>query len=370
MTERIEVDLGDRSYGIHTGDGAWSLLPGFLDTGGSHREIMVVTDEQVGNLYAERLLSTLADHDGEIHLHRVAEGEGSKSFSTLERICREMARYALDRDSVVVAMGGGVVGDLAGLAASVYLRGVDLIQLPTSLLAMVDSSVGGKTGINIPEGKNLVGTFHQPVAVFIDTSVLFTLHIRDWYSGVAEVVKIALTLDPSLFAYLEGLDDLGPSGKMDPVRVISASCMRKAEVVSQDERESGLRQVLNFGHTAAHSLEASLGYGVLRHGEAVALGMMASLELSRRMCGLPGDQYQRALEVISRIPLPETVLPEDLTEYIARDKKGRGGTVTAVLLEEIGRYALVPLDRPGDLIDALRAVLNSEPRGQRPEGKP
>ncbi|UCF29986.1 MAG: 3-dehydroquinate synthase [bacterium] len=356
--ERIEVDLKDRSYTIHIGDNAWQLLPEFLGDPGRGGKIMVVTDDRVGGLYAERLMNYLSGHGAEACFHSIPEGEASKSFSHLEGLCRRMAEQALDRDCLVLAMGGGVVGDLAGLAASVYLRGVHFVQLPTSLLAMVDSSVGGKTGINIPEGKNLVGTFHQPTAVFIDTSVLPTLSARDWYAGMAEVLKIALTLDPSLFGYLEEVRDLGPSGGVDPVRIVSAACRRKAEIVREDERESGLRRVLNFGHTAAHALEASLGYGVIRHGEAVVLGMMAALELSRRLCGLPDGGHRRAMEVLSRVPVPVTALPEEAAGFLSRDKKSRQGEVTAVLLEDIGKVALVPLDRPEDLVDALRDALD------------
>ncbi len=357
---RIEIDLADRSYTIHIQDGAWDRLPDFLNSYPVQGKIMVITDERVGDLYADRLLGKISGSADEIYLHRIPEGEGSKQFSFLEGLCRHMARSGLERDSLVLALGGGVVGDLTGLAASVYLRGIDFVQVPTSLLAMVDSSVGGKTGINIPEGKNLVGTFHQPVAVFIDPSVLSTLDIREWNSGMAEVIKIALTLDPQLFDYLEQLVDLGPRGKVDPARIISAACARKAEIIRQDERELGLRQALNFGHTLAHALEGSLGYGTLMHGEAVVLGMMAALALSRRVVGLPEDQYRRAMQVLDRIPVPATDLPEDLLDYLWRDKKSRGGAITAVLLEDVGRYALKTLDRPEELVDALRAVLSAK----------
>lgn len=353
MKRILEVSLGERSYDIHIGPGVWEELPRFLVKGGHVNRLMVVADERVYRLYGGRLTRLLGNRELEISVHEVPEGEQSKSFSQLEGLCREMARQGLERGSVVVALGGGVTGDLAGLASSLYLRGVMLIQLPTSLLAMVDSSVGGKTGINIPEGKNLVGTFHQPGAVFADTSVLETLDARDWYSGMAEVVKIALTLDPDLFRYLEKVEDLGPSGEADPVRCIEAACARKADVVREDERESGLRRVLNFGHTLAHALEASMGYGVVRHGEAVALGMQAALALSKDRIGLSPEHYSRAMAVVSRIPVPEVPVPDDLEDYLVRDKKSVGGKVTAVLLGGIGRAQMVSLEDLGDLTQAL-----------------
>jgi 3-dehydroquinate synthase len=264
-----------------------------------------------------------------------------------------MAKAGMDRGSLVLALGGGVVGDLAGLAASLYLRGVRLIQLPTTLLSMVDSSVGGKTGINIPEGKNLVGTFFQPEAVFADTSVLGTLHERDWYSGLAEVIKVALTFDPDLFEYLESVKDLGPSGDLDVTWTCVTVCRQKSRVVEVDERESGLRKALNFGHTLGHGIEASLGYGVLRHGEAVLVGMRAALTLSTRMSGLPPEQFQRAIALLDRIPVPDFQMPHDLNRFIVKDKKSSGKIITGVLIKEIGKHEFVPLDDPSVLVEAL-----------------
>ncbi|MFV1956833.1 MAG: 3-dehydroquinate synthase, partial [bacterium] len=212
MEAELKVSLGDRSYPIFLEPGVWRLLPLFLKSSDRKGKLLVVTDDRVGPLYEDRLGAILAQAGLAAEFHRIPEGEVSKSFSEIERLVRFMSGAGFDRDSSLLAMGGGVVGDLAGFAASVYLRGVLYVQLPTSLLAMVDSSVGGKTGINIPEGKNLVGTFYQPGAVYIDTETLSTLDERDWYSGMAEVIKIALSLDPELFEYLMEFQDLGPSG--------------------------------------------------------------------------------------------------------------------------------------------------------------
>lgn len=352
----VQVQLGERSYPIHIGTGAWDLLRQDLRQRSSAGNVMVVTDERVHSLYADRI-GDLADAvRPAAAVVVVPEGEGSKSFSQLEGICRKMTRAGLDRGSLVIALGGGVVGDLAGFAASVFLRGIGVIQVPTTLLSMVDSSTGGKTGINIPEGKNLVGTFHQPQAVYADTGVLRTLDPRDWFSGMAEVVKIALTLDPELFHYLEGVLDLGPDGGVDMERIVTSACRRKAEVITADEWESGPRLVLNFGHTLGHALEMSMGTGEIRHGEAVLLGMKAALALSRSICGLDEDIFQRAMRVLDRVPAPEVRLGEDLEGFMSRDKKRVGGRVQSVLLEGIGKCRVVQLDDPGELVRALQSL--------------
>ncbi|GBE15281.1 3-dehydroquinate synthase [bacterium BMS3Abin14] len=353
MNGVIDVRLGSRAYPIRVEPGAWNLLPEFLGARTTGSRVIVVTDERVGSHYLDRLNKALGHTSYGIDIHTIPEGEGSKSFSEVERLCRRMASLGLERGDLVIAMGGGVVGDLAGLAASLYLRGVGLVQLPTSLLAMVDSSVGGKTGINIREGKNLVGTFHQPEAVFIDTRVLGTLDDRDWFSGMAEVLKTALALDRQLFDYLEGYSDLGPLGGVDVVRVITVSCLRKAEVVEEDERESGTRRVLNFGHTLAHALEASSGYGTFRHGEAVALGMRGAIMLSGEMCGLAMTEMRRALAMVDRIPVPGTVNLRGLSGFMSRDKKSIGGKIMTVLISEIGQAQVVPLEDAGILVDTL-----------------
>jgi 3-dehydroquinate synthase len=352
----VNVELGERSYSIHIGGGAWDLLEEYLRGWNPAGRIMMVTDERVNSIYGRRINQLAGACGTPAAVVAVPEGEGSKSFSHLEDLCRKMAGAGLDRNSLVVALGGGVVGDLAGLAASIYLRGVSVVQAPTTLLAMVDSSTGGKTGINIPEGKNQVGAFHQPEAVFAEIDVLKTLDPRDWHSGMAEVIKIALTLDPELFEYLEGIPDLGPGGDVDISRVVTSACRRKAEIIEADEWESGPRLVLNFGHTLAHALEASTSYGEIRHGEAVLLGMKAAMVLSRKVCGLPDDQFERAVRVLDRIPVPPVKLGEDLNGYMTRDKKRSGGRVQSVLLDRIGQCRIVPLDDPGDLIRSLESI--------------
>jgi len=354
MSTTIIVKLGDRSYPIHVGAGVWEAVTEYL-AGRSPAKITLVTDERVGSLYGEAMRTILREADLD-HLYvTFPQGEKSKSFHQLERLCREMALAGVDREGLVLALGGGVVGDLAGMAASTYMRGIRLIQLPTTLLAMVDSSVGGKTGINIPEGKNLVGTFYQPEGVFADSRVLDTLDERDWYSGLAEVLKIALTMDEDLFAYLEGLADLGPDRGLDVARVVSTACMRKADVVRQDEREAGLRRVLNFGHSLGHAVEAALGYGKVRHGEAVVMGMQAALRLSVDICDLSQEHYDRATSVLRRIPVPALgSVSGELEAFLRRDKKSASGSIQVVLLSSIGHYEFVSLKDPVKLVEALR----------------
>jgi len=361
MIETVTVRLEDRSYPILAGEGAWEKAGKHIRArrpGG----IALVTDERVGELYGAKVRGILEAEIPAVSYLEVPRGEGSKSFALLESLCRRLAVAGLNRDGLVVALGGGVVGDLAGLAASTYLRGIRLIQMPTTLLAMVDSSVGGKTGINIPEGKNLVGTFYQPEAVFAETGSLATLEDRDWYSGLAEAVKIAITLDERLFEYLEGVTDPGPRGTMDIARVIAASCERKAQIVSRDEREGSVRMVLNFGHTLAHGIEGALGYGKIRHGEAVVLGMKGALALSLSKCGLPEEQYGRVMDVLDRIPVPEVDLASGkLEEFLNRDKKSFAGQVRAVLLRAIGEACFVPLKDPLELLDALVHEIGKKP---------
>jgi 3-dehydroquinate synthase len=353
---RIDLALPDgRTSAIVIGPGAWEEIPRHLALRPPSAAALVA-DETVFAAHGGRLLPLFALRGESPLVHLLPAGEESKSFAELERICRRLAAAGFARDSLVAAVGGGVAGDLAGAAASFYLRGVRLVQVPTSLLAMVDSSVGGKNAVNLPEGKNLAGTIHQPEAVFADTRALSTLPAAEWYSGMAEVVKAALTLDPALLAQLEGRGIAPPAGPgSDPSPMIESCCRSKAEVVSADERERGWRRVLNFGHTMAHALEAFYGYGRLRHGEAVVEGMKAALVLSRDVAGLDAVEFARAARLLRGFP-PPALSPEDgdLLPYLQRDKKSEKGILTVVLLSALGRVEFVPLDDPGSLVSAWR----------------
>ena len=291
----------------------------------------------------------------------VSAGEASKGFATLEQACREAARQGHGRDSLVVAVGGGVVGDLAGVVAASYMRGVRLVHVPTSLLAMVDSAIGGKAAIDIPEGKNLVGAFKPPEAVFIDPGLLRTLPEREFRSGLAEVAKYSMIWDEHLFASL--LNQAGRVLQRDEellTTIIERCCAIKAEVVSRDEREQSLRAVLNYGHTVGHALEAATGYASLTHGEAISLGMGAAVRVGVEVGVTPADTVASqdrlldALELPRALPVP--VEPERVLTHMTRDKKKREGQVRWVLLEKLGR-ASAGHEVPNDVVErAIRAL--------------
>ncbi|SDG08819.1 3-dehydroquinate synthase [Limimonas halophila] len=345
--ERVEVDLGSRSYPILVG-------PELLATGGEHirevldaRRVFVVADETVAGLHLPAFQRGLEQAGLRHEAFVVPAGEHTKDFSHLERLVDRLLDAGAERRDVVAALGGGVVGDLAGFAAAVTLRGLAYVQVPTTLLAQVDSSVGGKTGINTRHGKNLVGAFHQPSLVLADTDVLDTLPARELRAGYAEVVKYGCINDAPFFAWLEtnGLDVL--EGRTAPRReAIVRSCRRKAGIVAEDETEStGARALLNLGHTFAHALEAECGYdGTLLHGEAVAIGLVLAAELSAELGVCPGADAARVRAHLAAAGLPTSPLDRPavawsvarLLDHMAHDKKVRDGRVTFVLMRGIG----------------------------------
>jgi 3-dehydroquinate synthase len=271
---RLDVALGTRSYPIQIGSGlldldaTWSALP-------LSRKLLVVTDDNVAQHYADMVLAALRDHD--VALHSVEPGEGSKQLSQVARVIDALIAHGSRRDAMLIALGGGVVGDLTGFAAACYLRGIAFVQVPTTLLAQVDSSVGGKTGVNHPQGKNLIGAFHQPAAVVIDTRTLDTLSDRELSAGLAEVIKTALLADAHFFAWLEEHMSALRARDADALaHAIRRCCEIKADVVSRDERERGERMLLNLGHTFGHAIESVTGYAQWLHGEAVGTGLVAA----------------------------------------------------------------------------------------------
>jgi 3-dehydroquinate synthase len=274
------------------------------------------------------------------HVHLLDDGESAKTLSTMEKASRSLVRAGADRHSLVMAVGGGVIGDVAGFVAASYLRGVSLVQVPTTLVAQVDSSVGGKTGVNLPEGKNLVGAFYPAKLVLVDPEALATLPEREYRSGLAEVIKYGIIADKNLFVYLEKeLDGLLKRDARALQYIIRRSIEIKADVVSRDERESSLREILNFGHTFGHALESVTNYKKYQHGEAVALGMMCAALLGHEVAGTPADDVARMIALIRRIgPLPgwPRISPEVLVEAKRSDKKTRGGKLRFVLAPRIG----------------------------------
>lgn len=341
--ESLRVELGSRSYPIHIGAGILDRVA-LYETVLGRGAAAIVTNDVVAPLYLTRVQSTLEAAGARVVSVVVPDGEQAKSWPTLDRVFDELLAARCGRDSVLVALGGGVVGDLAGFAAAVFQRGVPFIQVPTTFLAQVDSSVGGKTAINHERGKNMIGAFHQPHAVISDVRTLDTLPQRELKAGLAEVIKHGLALDRTFTEWLEA--NMERLLQRDPVALgyaIRRCCELKAAVVAEDERESGVRALLNFGHTFGHAIEAGAGYGSWLHGEAVAAGMVMAAELSLRAGLLGEEDVARVRSLIERAGLPiagPRIPAEHLVELMAVDKKAAQGQVRFVLLEGIGRSLL------------------------------
>ena len=341
--QTISVALAERSYPIHIG----SNLLGDARSYAPHVEgkrVAVVSNGVVAPIYLDSVQQALAQAGARPVAVLIDDGEQAKSWQTLDRVVDALLAARLGRDSLVVALGGGVVGDLAGFAAAVYQRGIPFIQAPTTLLAQVDSSIGGKTAINHARGKNMVGAFHQPIAVIADVASLDTLPDRELRAGIAEVIKLAFILDPDFVAWLEAyVDNLLARDRTALEHAIRRSCELKAQVVAVDERESGRRAILNFGHTFGHAIEAGVGYGEWLHGEAVAAGMVMAAELSVRAGTLRVEDAGRLKALIRRAGLPvhgPKLTPERYVELMQVYKKAAGGAVRFVLLEGLGRAVL------------------------------
>ncbi len=373
----VLVDLGPRSYEVRIakggGPGAFARFArGCLEAtwaGRGCRSALVVTDDNLAAMagpFAEALTALGIASTIEV----VPSGEGSKSLARASALYDRLVERKADRHTCVVALGGGVVGDLAGFVAATYARGLPLLMIPTSLLAQVDSSVGGKVGVNHPGAKNIIGAFHQPSGVWIDPGSLATLPSRELRCGLAEVVKYGVILDADFFGFLE--DRAGAILDRDPAaiaRVIARSCELKAEVVSKDEREeTGLRAVLNFGHTVGHAIEAVAGYdGAYRHGEAVAVGMVAEARLAERLGRAEGGVAARIEGLLARFGLPTAAPGLDaaaLVEAMGRDKKNRGGQIRFVLPGEIGRVEMAEAT-PAAIAEALASTLAGPGSGAR-----
>ena len=337
--ESLRVSLGERSYPIHIGAGLigrGELYRPHVGGGG----VVVVSNAVVAPIYLEAVRKATGAR-AEVVL---ADGEAQKSWEGVARVVDALVAARLGRDGLVVALGGGVVGDLAGFAAAVYQRGVALVQVPTTLLAQVDSSVGGKTAINHAQAKNMIGAFHQPAAVISDVATLDSLPDRELRAGIAEVIKHGLALDAGFVAWLEkNVEKILQRDREALAYAVRRSCELKARIVSADEREAGERALLNFGHTFGHAIEAGTGYGTWLHGEAVAAGMVMAAELSLLMGHLKKTEVSRVRELLGRAGLPAkgpALAPERMIELMALDKKAAKGKTRFVLLESIGRAAL------------------------------
>ena len=363
MSETITVGLGTRAYDIHVGGGMLARAGELLKPLTSRGVVPVVTDSHVAKLHLPALTDVLAKAGIESRAIIMAPGEVSKSFAGLERLTGALLDLEIDRKGLVIALGGGVIGDLTGFAAGVLKRGVAFAQIPTTLLAQVDSSVGGKTAINAAQGKNLIGLFHQPRIVIADTELLTTLPKRELLAGYAEVVKYGALGDAEFFEWLEVHGAAALAGDARAmVEAVGHSCRMKAKIVARDERETGDRALLNLGHTFGHALEASTGFSDrLIHGEGVAIGMALAFQLSVRLGLCPGQDAQRFIRHLKAIGLPAAIsdIPGarpsagELIRHMAHDKKVSDGRLTFILLRGLGQ-AFVTRDVP---LEAVKSVL-------------
>ncbi len=352
--ERVEIALGERSYSIFIGP---RLLQDrtLLETAITARQLLIVTNQTIAPLYLEPLRVALPGRQIEVVI--LPDGEQYKTLESFAAILDALVKARMNRDAAVLALGGGVVGDMAGFAAACYQRGIDYVQIPTTLLAQVDSSVGGKTAVNHPDAKNMIGAFHQPRAVLADTATLASLPQREYRAGIAEVVKYGLIQDPAFFAWLEA-NAAALLAREDAavMYAVRRSCEIKAEVVGADEREQGLRAILNFGHTFGHAIEAASGYGNWLHGEAVAAGMVLAADLSMRLGWLPGADGNRIIGLLRGFDLPvqaPRIGAQRALHSMGLDKKVLAGKLRLVLLRELGR-AEVSGDYPAQaLTDTL-----------------
>ncbi|MDR0703257.1 MAG: 3-dehydroquinate synthase [Azoarcus sp.] len=360
----LNVDLGARAYPIHIGRGLLER-PGLIVQKLRARKVAVVTNEVVGPLYLERLCAGLRLENLDVISIILPDGEAHKDWQTLNLIFDALLRGRCERATMLIALGGGVVGDMGGFAAASYQRGIDFIQVPTTLLAQVDSSVGGKTAINHPLGKNMIGAFHQPRLVLADTETLSTLPARELSAGLAEVIKYGLIRDAGFFAWLErNIDALRALEPEALAWAIEQSCRHKAEIVAADETEQGMRALLNLGHTFGHAIETGLGYGQWLHGEGVAAGTMMAAELSRRMGWLGEADMARIERLFARAGLPVTGPALGVPRYLelmARDKKVEAGKPRFVLLRGLGQAVVTDEPAMDDIAAAIEA--REEPQG-------
>lgn len=356
----VKVELGQNSYDIYIGPGIIDRFGDLIRDKKFSRRALIITDKQVGSLYGNRVVDIVRQAGFEAEIAAVETGEDSKAAETAMQLYTKAILQGLDRKSPVIALGGGVIGDLAGFIAATYLRGVPFVQIPTTLLSQVDSSVGGKVAINHELGKNLIGAFYQPQFVLVDTDMLSTLPDREVRAGLAEVIKYGVISDKRFFDFL----DNNQAKIMDKdqnalVEIIRSSCRIKADIVGQDERESGIRIILNFGHTIAHAIEASTGFGRYNHGEAVAIGMHGAMLVSHQLGLCSRDAVDAVKNLLVRYGLPVTApgcQVADLISFINRDKKVIGGKINWVLVSEIGKV-LVSDDVPEGIVTQVLGEL-------------
>lgn len=353
IRESITVGLEDRSYPIHIGPGCLDFLPDYLTEIHFPTELTIITNDTVNNLYGDTLLSILEDVGSTVSIITIEDGEQYKSFSTLSSIYDELVSHNIDRSSGIIALGGGVVGDIAGFAAATFLRGIPYVQVPTTLLSQVDSSVGGKTAINHPLGKNLIGAFNQPKLVCIDIDMLNSLPEREFRAGFAEVIKYGIIRDKNFFEWLrrnkEQLLDKKPDAL---VYAIKTSCQIKADIVEIDEKESSIRAILNFGHTFGHAVESLTNYQQYLHGEAVSIGMVFAAKVSHELGFCTENDIEEIIDILTMFDLPVLGPPFSSDEYLesmSHDKKVKSGQLNMVFNKAIGDCIVEKVQNPAEL---------------------
>ena len=354
----VTVNLPDRSYDILVEPGSINRTGECIKETGLTGRVALITDANVALHYSEIVQSSLQEAGFEVSAHLIPPGEGSKSMEQVQSLCRSLIEQHHDRGSFAVALGGGVVGDVAGFVASIFYRGIPFVQIPTTIVAQVDSSIGGKTGVNVPEGKNLIGTFQQPRLVLVDPDVLATLPDQVFHEGFAEVIKHAAIRDAGMLEKIEAMDP--DDRKVDP-DLIADNLAIKARIVEEDEREtSGTRALLNFGHTIGHAIEATAEYGTLLHGEAISLGVRAALYLSEKKADLSQEETARLLAIHRQWHLPLLldldISTEVVMDALARDKKFTSGRIRFVLLKRLGEAFVSDEITREDIIEAIEHV--------------
>jgi 3-dehydroquinate synthase len=357
----VHVNLGPRSYDIEIGSGNLRDAVNFCDAEADDAHTVIITDTNVAELYLDPIIESFEEVGCEVAAIEVDPGEPSKAPDVASDLWEELLDHGADRKTVIVALGGGVVGDLAGFVAATFARGLRFVQIPTTLLAQVDSSVGGKVGVNLEKAKNMVGSFWQPRGVLIDVDVLQSLPEREYRAGLAEVVKYGVIQDADFFAYLEAnIDAVNARDAAVLTHIVERCCRLKADVVEQDEREeTGLRAILNYGHTFCHALEAATGYEQLLHGEGVAIGMMCAARLAERMGHVDAAFVERQRDLLEAIKLPLDVPDVDrdeLVELMYRDKKVERGKLRFVLPTRLGHVELVREVKNEDVLAAMVAT--------------
>lgn len=355
----VQVALTDRSYPVIIENGLLGQTASLLaDLKLSHLHPAIISDETVASHHADTLLASFGENKPS--LHTIPAGEASKSLTHVENICREMIRAGHDRRSLIIALGGGVVGDLAGFIASIFYRGIPFVQIPTTIVSQVDSSVGGKTGVNVTEGKNLLGAFHQPKLVIVDPKTLATLPPREFHEGFAEAIKHAAIRDAEMLPDLLAID---PEKRSVPANLLARNIAIKSRIVETDEYETkDIRALLNFGHTIGHGIEASLPYGEMLHGEAIALGIRAALYISEKHSALPPPDSEKILTLLRHfnlpLTLPDTISTATVMDRLSRDKKFKSGKIRFVTLSKIGQAQVIETVTSTDLQAAINHLRN------------